>query len=199
MFLYLLLAIVNNIDPEKELILIERIALKDEKSLSRLYDMYSRIIFSLALKIVKKQKDAEEILQNVFMQIWEKASFFNVEKGNVYAWIVTMTRNKSIDKLRSKSYKADSMNLSLKEELASDINYQKKLTFDSAVAIERTEFVKKALEQLTDEQRHIIELAYFEGLTQNEISEEINIPVGTVKTRMRQAMTKLRETLSDYI
>lgn len=193
-----LIAMMKVIDSEKERILLGKISLKDEKSFAELYDRYSRIIFSLALKIVKNREDAEEILQNVFLQIWDKAASFDSQKGNVYAWIVTMTRNKSIDKIRSKDYKSDSKNIDLNERLVYNVKFFGNLTIDSASASERTDFVKNALGQLSAEQKSIIDLAFFNGLTQSEISSELNLPLGTVKTRMRQAMIKLKDLLTDY-
>ena len=186
------------IDAEKERILLGRIALKDEKSFADLYDRYSRIIFSLALKIVKNRQDAEEILQNVFLQVWDKAASFDNNKGNVYAWIITMTRNKSIDKIRSKDYKTENQNIALNEKLAYNLKFFGNLTLDASTASDRTDFVKNALSSLSDEHKIIIDLAFFNGLTQSEISEELKIPLGTVKTRMRQAMIKLKNLLSDY-
>jgi RNA polymerase sigma-70 factor (ECF subfamily) len=191
-------AMMKIIDAEKERILLGRIALKDEKSFSDLYDRYSRIIFSLALKIVKNRQDAEEILQNVFLQVWDKAASFDNNKGNVYAWIITMTRNKSIDKIRSKDYKTENQNIALNEKLAYNLKFFGNLTLDASTASDRTDFVKNALSSLSDEHKIIIDLAFFNGLTQSEISEELKIPLGTVKTRMRQAMIKLKNLLSDY-
>ena len=186
------------IDSEKERNLLERIALKDEKSFADLYDRYSRIIFSLALKIVKNREDAEEILQVVFLQIWDKASSFDKEKGNVYSWIITMTRNKAIDKIRSKATRTENQNITLNEQLVYNIKYYGNLTIDAVTASERADFVKNALSRLSDEHKSVIDLAYFNGLTQTEISEELGIPLGTVKTRMRQAMIKLQNLLIDY-
>lgn len=198
MFFNILLADLKNADSDHEKFLIERIVLRNEKSLEELYDRYSRIIFSLALRIVKKKEDAEEILQNVFLQIWDKANTFDSQKGNVYSWIVTLTRNKSIDKLRSKSYKSENQNVTIKEELLTFPNTSNYSTIDAVTMNERISIVKNALSQIPEEQKSVIELAYFEGYTQIEISETLDIPLGTVKTRMRQAMIKLRTILSDY-
>jgi RNA polymerase sigma-70 factor, ECF subfamily len=199
LFFNILLADLKNADSNHEKFLIERIVLRNEKSLEELYDRYSRIIFSLALRIVKKKEDAEEILQNVFLQIWDKAHTFDYQKGNVYSWIITLTRNKAIDKLRSKSYKTESQNVTIKEDLLTFTNASYNSTIDAVTMNERISIVKNAISQIPEEQKSIIELAYFEGYTQAEISETLNIPLGTVKTRMRQAMIKLRTILSDYL
>lgn len=199
MFLYFLLALLKNIDAEEEIKLLERIAAKNQNALENLYVLYSRIIYSVVIRIVKNQEDAEEVLQNIFLQVWEKAGSFNKHKGTVYAWLMTMARNKAIDKIRSADHKKNSGTFTFDEKIEIWENENSMLAIDAAAAAERSEYVKKALYNLPDEQRLVIEMAFFDGYTQKEISEKLKLPLGTIKTRSRQGMIKLQNLLKDYL
>ena len=199
MFLIFLAALLKKANTEEETRLIERIVLKDQKALEKLYDLYSRIIYSIVLRIVKNQEDAEEILQNIFLQVWERADSFNGKKGTVYAWLITLARNKAIDKIRSKDFRNNTYTFTFDYEIEIFENKYSGLEIDSMIAQERSEYVRKALLQIPKEQREIIEMAFFEGYTQIEISEKLNLPLGTVKTRSRQGMMKLQNLLNDYL
>ena len=201
MIFHLLAILINKNTSEKELELIGRITMKEEKALAELYDRYSKLLFSIILRIVKNREDAEEILHTVFLQIWDKAGLFDLNKGNLYSWLITLARNKGIDKIRTKNFKeqynrtglnkADEMELEKKYGLEYNTDLLQMLD-----ASERTLIISKALNELPSEQKKVIELAYFEGLTQAEMSEILNIPLGTVKTRTRQALIKLEGLLS---
>jgi RNA polymerase sigma-70 factor (ECF subfamily) len=201
LIVHLLAILINRNTSEKEIELIGRIALKEEKALSELYDRYSKLLFSVIFRIVKNREDAEEILHTVFLQIWDKAGLFDLNKGNLYSWLITLARNKGIDKIRSRNFreqynrtglnKADEMELEKKYGLEHNMDLLQ--IFDSN---ERALIISKALNELPSEQKKVIELAYFEGLTQTEMSEALNIPLGTVKTRTRQALIKLEDLLS---
>ena len=199
MFLQLLLALIKNRSGDEEIALIERIGDRDESALSELYDLYSRILYSLIFRIVKNQGDAEDILQSVFIKIWDKALSYNKSKGSVYSWLVALARNSAIDKTRSKAYKTSPVDISVIKEvdLINDNPGYNALT--SVIANERSSLVGNALNQIPVEQKVVIELAYFEGLTQVEIAEKLAVPLGTVKTRIRQALIKLEKLLSDII
>ena len=198
LLLIFLLSIARKLNYEKEAKLIEKIAERDDSALSELYDLYSKLIFSFTLRILKDKSEAEDIVQTVFLQIWEKASSFNNNKGSVYSWIMTLSRNKAIDKIRSKSYsnsvsnRADIDKLELKTD-----EYPSNL--DAAILNERADILKKALNEIPEEQKSLLYLAYFEGFSQSEISEKYNIPLGTVKTRIRQAMIKLEKILKPIL
>ncbi|MCB0279541.1 MAG: sigma-70 family RNA polymerase sigma factor [Calditrichaeota bacterium] len=182
----------------KELELIRQIADKDQQALAELYDLYRTFLFGLIIKIVKKREESEEVLQEVFVQIWEKASTFDYQKGNVYVWLVTLTRNKAIDKIRSKSYRNNNLNsdiddysMYLEAESVNGLSY--------TIHNERSKFVQEALNQIPAEQRELLELAYFEGYSQSDLAEKLNLPLGTVKTRMRSGMKKLQSiVIEDY-
>ena len=195
----LILTYTKRRDSDEELLLLERISNGEEDALSELYDMYSAIIYSLIIKIVKNNEEAEDLMQSLFIKIWERASSFDRTKGNVYSWLTALARNSAIDKIRSKQYKTNRDNLAEIDE-AEIFGIKEGLTgIDSAIINERTQYVSKALEEIPVEQRAVIKLAYFEGLTQSEMAEALSIPLGTVKTRMRQALIKLEKILSPFI
>ncbi len=198
MFLIFLAALLKRANTEEEIRLLERIVLKDQKALEKLYDLYSKIIYSIVLRIVKNQEDAEEILQNIFLQVWERAGSFNRSRGTVYAWLITLARNKAIDKIRSKDFRKNFNTVAFDNVIEIFENKYSTIEIDAATARERSEYVKKALEQIPGEQRLVIEMAFFDGYTQTEISEKLSLPLGTVKTRSRQGMMKLQNLLNDY-
>ncbi len=198
MFLIFLAALLKRANTEEEIRLLERIVLKDQKALEKLYDLYSKIIYSIVLRIVKNQEDAEEILQNIFLQVWERARSFNRSRGTVYAWLITLARNKAIDKIRSKDFRKNFNTVAFDNVIEIFENKYSTIEIDAATARERSEYVKKALEQIPGEQRLVIEMAFFDGYTQTEISEKLSLPLGTVKTRSRQGMMKLQNLLNDY-
>ncbi len=186
-----------NQDNERDRKLMKRIASKDPVALSLLYDHYNRLLFGLLLSILKKREEAEDILQEVFTNIWEKADQFDTERGTVYTWIVSLTRNKGIDRLRSKVYKEQKkQSTSLDDEDVYHPLYSNENTPEEHTILrDRADKLYEALQKLSEKQRSVIQVAYFEGLSQSEISEEMDLPLGTVKTRMRDGMIKLREIL----
>lgn len=177
--------------------LVEAIARGDQQALSQLYDTYTRLLYSLIIKIVKNQEVAEDILQEVFVQVWDKASKFDGNKGTVYTWLTTMSRNKSIDHLRSKTHKNSSKNVSDPEEYVFPLMESVEATpLDATIQNDQRNRINQALGQIPAEQKEIIEIAYFQGYTQSEIAAELDLPLGTVKTRMRQGMIKLKEIIT---
>lgn len=176
--------------------LMKRVGRRDEKAFETLYDLYSKLIYSSILSVVKKQDEAEDILQEIFLQIWEKASTFESTKGNVYAWIITLARNRTIDRIRSKDFRKQRQEVH-DIEIDTMLNPTEQNPLDSLVAGERAEIVKSALQQIPSEQREVIQIAYYGGNSQSEIASKLNLPLGTVKTRMRQGMKKLQTLLHD--
>ncbi len=204
MLIHLLAILINRKSSEEETELMRRIVLKDENALSRLYDLYSKLLYSLIFRIVKNQEDAEEILQIIFLQVWDKAGSFDTQKGNVYSWLIALARNKAIDRIRSKNFKEQAYLSGLNK--IDEMELEKKYNLESNVDLrymldekERTAIVTKALDELPVEQKKVIELAYYDGFTQMEISEVLNVPLGTVKTRTRQALIKLENLLSKVL
>lgn len=185
-------------DEERDRELMARIKTRDTSALSELYDNYNRLLFGLILSILKKREEAEDLLQEVFTKIWQNAEKFDLERGTVYTWVVTLTRNRSIDRLRSKVYKEQKkQSTSLDDE---DVFYplysEESDPLENTILKERAKKVHQALDQISEKQKKVLQVAYFSGMSQSEISEEFDIPLGTVKTRMRDGMIKLRELLA---
>jgi len=170
--------------------LLQAIARGDEASLARLYDQYRVILFGLLVRILNSREEAEDVLQEVFLQVWRRAGDYDEQRGKPFTWLVTLTRSRAIDRLRV---------LSARQRLATSVAQDQPAEASDAlketVRSEQKDIVRQALAELPEEQRRTLLLAYFEGLTQIEIAAKLNAPLGTVKTRMRSAMTKLRETL----
>lgn len=182
----------NHADDEKAL--MQRIALGDEAAFESLYDRYSRLLYSLLLSVVKHPPEAQDLLQEVFLHIWRQAKNFDAGRGNVYSWLVTMTRHRAIDRLRSKGFRErqqelhdDDSVLMLPDSALSPL--------DSITVMEQRERVRDALDKIPSEQRDALMLAYFQGYTQTEIAALLQIPLGTIKTRMRQGLLKLSALL----
>ncbi len=173
-----------------DIALLQAIARGDEASLARLYDQYRVILFGLLVRILNSREEAEDVLQEVFLQVWRRAGDYDEQRGKPFTWLVTLTRSRAIDRLRV---------LSARQRLATSVAQDRPAEASDAlketVRSEQKDIVRQALAELPEEQRRTLLLAYFEGLTQTEIAAKLNAPLGTVKTRMRSAMTKLRETL----
>lgn len=174
--------------------LVERMAGGDEYALSALYDRSGRLIYGLLLRILGDAGLAEEVLLDVYMQVWRQARRYDPSRGKILAWIVTIARSRAIDRLRST--RQEEMR---KESLdASDHSLSFAAGFeDPTVQPERQRVVRAALMSLPPEQREVIEMAYYLGLSHSEIAARLGQPLGTVKTRTRLGMMKLREQLKD--
>lgn len=171
--------------------LLRAVAARDEQALAELYDRYRGILFGLTLRILNSRAEAEDVLQEVLMQVWRRASDFDPARGKPFTWLVTLTRSRAIDRLRqidARDRLAESA-AEIAPEEASD-------AATDTLHAEQREIVKRALVQLPEEQRRTLLLAYYEGLTQSEIAAKLETPLGTIKTRMRTGMMKLRELLA---
>lgn len=167
----------------------------DTSAISELYDRYSRLVYSLAYFIVGDHGVAEEILQDVFLRIWEKADTYRQEEARVNTWISSVTRNRAIDVIRSRGAKITANSLawedSTHESLADEHNTEAQV--EQRMQQDR---IRRAIKTLSTEQQDVISLAFFQGLSHSEIAELTRVPLGTVKTRIRTGMQKLREVLS---
>lgn len=177
-------------------VLIRLIVADNADSLSELYDRYNRLVFSLALNIVDNPGTAEEITLDVFTQIWEKAGTYQPEKAKVSTWMTTITRNRSIDVLRRRKSRPERLSADL-FQLPSDHLSQDENLEDNAQAALQRERVREAVAQLPEDQREALQLAFFKGYTHRQIADVLDLPLGTVKTRIRLAMGKLRKILVD--
>jgi RNA polymerase sigma-70 factor (ECF subfamily) len=172
---------------------LERMARGDHEALAELYDRHSRLVYSLALRIIRDQGDAEDIVQEVFSQAWRQAGRYEARRGNVIAWLLNLTRSRAIDRLRGRQSRPEAASESL---LAIDMP-DLALPVDEQLSLEaRATRVRAAMKELSVLQRVAIELAFYEGLTHVEIAERLELPLGTVKTRIRQGLLKLKERLA---
>jgi RNA polymerase sigma-70 factor, ECF subfamily len=164
-------------------------------ALDELYSRYSRLVFSLALNMVSDRATAEEITLDVFTRVWEKATTYQVEQAKVSTWLVSITRHRAIDWLRRQSVRLDQSSLSW-AEITPEATPQANGNLEQTVEISlRQAQVRAAVAQLPPEQREVLALAYFKGFTHSQIAEKLDQPLGTVKTRVRLAMQKLRVLL----
>ncbi len=174
--------------------LLHAIASGDEAALARLYDQYRVILFGLLVRILGSREEAEDILQEVFLQVWRRAADFDEKRGKPFTWLVTLTRSRAIDRLRQLGARQR-----LATSAAQDQPGEASDALKDTVRSEQREIVQRALAELPEDQRRTLQLAYFEGLTQAEIAAKLDSPLGTVKTRMRAGMTKLRTTLGTQL
>jgi RNA polymerase sigma-70 factor (ECF subfamily) len=172
--------------------LLHAIARGDETALAACYDRYRVILFSQILRILNDRQEAEDCLQEVFLQVWRRARDFDAARGRAFTWLVTIARSRALDRLR-----ASGSRLRLATEAAQMPRDEIGDAAAEAVQSEAGAIVRTALAALPEEQRRTLLLAYFEGLTQTEIAARLGDPLGTVKTRMRAGMIKLRELLKD--
>ena len=186
-------------DVENDLGLLRKISNRDASALSELYDIHSKYLYTIIYYILRDEAEAEDLLQEVFIQIWEKIDSYDETLGNPLAWLTRVTRNKSIDRIRSKSFKNRSSETDI--ERFFDLSEDSKSSNPENVSTMNQEKIEitNALKLLNDNQRDLIEFAYFRGYSQSELAEYFNIPLGTVKTRMRAAMMTLREKLQKLI
>ena len=171
--------------------LLVRLRRRDPEALAELYDRYGGMVYRLILRIVRDTGLAEDLVQETFLRVWNRAAGFDSERGAVGPWLLTVARNRAIDYLRAQGRRHETAmgvneteNPSLFVDLSADA-----INFDFARQ------VKRAMEGLSAQQREAIELAYFEGMSQSEIAERMGQPLGTVKTWMRRAMQQMRQSL----
>ena len=165
----------------------------DRDALAEVYDRHGRLVYSLALRILKDQSDAEDIVQDVFAQAWRQAARYQPGRGAVVAWLMNMTRSRSIDRLRRRATQPQSP---YDPETAGEIPDTAQPIDDQVAWAGRAAVVRGALDQLPLLQRMAIELAFYEGLTHVEIADRLEVPLGTVKTRIRQGLLKLKDRLA---
>jgi RNA polymerase sigma-70 factor (ECF subfamily) len=178
----------------EDLELLAKISEQDRQALAALYDRYGRRVFALAVRMLNDPVGAEEVTQDVFMSVWRRGASYTSKKGKFSTWLFSIAHNRTIDELRKRRRDRSRENADIDDHLnvqSSDIS-----PADAAVAQSEYAKIRAAMEKLPEEQKNVIELSYFNGLTQTEISTKTGQPLGTVKTRMRLALKKLRTALS---
>jgi RNA polymerase sigma-70 factor (ECF subfamily) len=181
---------LNPPDAPDDSALLQAIASRDKDAFQRLYDRHAAMLFGLALKILGDRADAEDVLQETFVQVWKTANSFEERRGKPIGWLIMLTRSRAIDRLRARQTRARVAETAVQEQ--PDDGPQ---PAQQVVASETHRLVRHAVDTLPQEQRSLIELAYFGGLTQSEIARRLGQPLGTVKTRIRAGMIRLRELL----
>jgi RNA polymerase sigma-70 factor (ECF subfamily) len=168
---------------------------RDPRALAALYEQHAPLVHGLALRMLMDAAAAEEVTQDVFLYVWQQAARFDATRGSLAAWLVTLARSRSIDRLRARASQArriEGLARTTTSELPPATG-----ALDGMLAQERQGRVRSALAMLPAEQRQALEIAYFEGLSHTEIAARLGAPLGTVKTRIRQGMLRLRAALGD--
>ena len=163
------------------------------EALRTLYQRYGRLVYTLSRRILHSDEEAEEITQDVFLTLWHKDAY-QANRGSLSRYLVVLARSRSIDRLRSQT--SHRQRLHKWHLMMTDVSSS---PLDMATLTERGERTRQALSNLSDKERQVIEIAYYEGLSQSEIAQRLNIPLGTVKSRSRQALRKLRQTLQHHL
>lgn len=176
--------------------LIARISSRDDAALGELYDRYASMLLALARRVLGRQSDAEEVLQEVFLQVWNQAPRYDTRRSAVSTWLVLITRSRAIDRLRSRQVLDRTLGTVQQENR--DLNTSPE-GIRSVLWEQRRRRLDQALEELPAEQRQVLELAFYRGMTQSEIADGTGMPLGTVKTRTLLAMKKLRRSLKEEI
>jgi RNA polymerase sigma-70 factor (ECF subfamily) len=186
---------VNTTSTDSEL--MQKVHMNDSKALEALYNRYSPLLYTLIKKIVADEEVAKDVLSDIFVIIWRKIDLFDFNLNNVYTWIVTLTRNKAIDTIRRAR---NSSEMETYNDEYENTNIIPKLSpisdpLDIETATNIKDGIEAALNKLTGAQQFVINLAYYEGLTQKEIAERLKIPVSTVKSKIKIALSNLKENL----
>jgi len=189
---------VNNYNSLSDLEVFQKVLQSDSKAFEALYERYSELLFTLIKKIVIKEPVAEEILVDVFEIIWKRKSELDFNSGNVYTWLITLSRNKAVDYLRrnrlpnpvTTPYDVEYEDNYIIPRLSPQID-----PVDLSTALQIKGNIEKTLGKLTDAQKYVIHLAYYEGYTQGAIAEKLKIPLPTVKSKVKIALNNLKENL----
>jgi RNA polymerase sigma-70 factor (ECF subfamily) len=179
-------------DARADIALLNRVLARDATAVGELYDRHSRLLYGLILRILRDRSESEEVLQEVFVQVWTRADTYNVELGVPAAWLVRIARNRAIDRLRSNAVR-------IRTAESSPLPPPVETPEARAAMSEQQRAVARALEALPRDQRDLIEQAYFQGLTQSELAERFKLPLGTVKTRIRTGMMTLKRELQQVM
>jgi RNA polymerase sigma-70 factor (ECF subfamily) len=174
--------------------LLEAMVKRDRQALADFYELYGKVLYSLIYKIVGNGPDAEELTQDIFVYAWEHAATFDSRRGTPFTWIVLIARRRAIDHLRRR-VRRDRYEKSLPEQIESTPDPAPDAR-DNAEASDQGQQVSTALAMLPDDQSQALRLAYFNGMTQQEIANRMNVPLGTIKARLRRGLLRLRECLN---
>lgn len=172
---------------------MRRVRKREQAALKALYDRYSGAVYSVAYRVLGDQARAEEVTQDVFMRLWDSANLWDASRGRLSSWLMTIARNAAIDRIRKENRRPDIL-LTPYEDLAGIVSQRESPTGEEW---QRGHTLRTLIQKLPTEQAHLIELAYFGGMSHQDMSDSLNIPLGTVKTRLRLGLQKLRDMWHD--
>ena len=184
---------------DEDAALVVALAADEVTALEQLYDRYSALVFSIALRVLHDNALAEDVTQEVFLRLWRQPASFDPQRGRFISWISSVARNRALDELRKLTRRRGAEDQTEEAVLDLPDDARGEDPQEEAILAEERERVRAALAELPPAQRQVIELAYFSGLTQVEIAERTGDPLGTIKTRVRLGMRKLREALTDFV
>jgi len=170
-------------DAGDDMSLVARIRAGDQQAMSELYDRYAKVVYAVALRVLQDASAAEDVLQDVFLQLWRNPDAFDASRGSLAAWLAVISRHRSIDRLRKRRPEIDI------EECVIAGGHDLRDEAERTLLVEK---VRAALAEMNPDQRRVLELAYFQGLTHSEIAAKTGEPLGTVKTRIRSGLQQLR-------
>ncbi len=183
----------STIDPA----LLARVGNGDHQAFSQLYDLSSTLLFTLAIRVLQNREEAVDLLQDVYLEVWRKVTRYDVGRGTPLAWLVTLTKSRAIDRLRAGASRG-SRTTSIEPETAAQVADPGPSPFELQADQGLRIAVVAAITSLPMAQQQAIELAYYEGLSHTEIAARLNQPLGTIKTRIKLGMSKLRDSLQQW-
>jgi len=186
----------NDDQVASDVLLIQKISSGDREAFETFHNKYVNLVFSTVLKILNNTADTEDVTQNVMFMVWEKSPMFDATRGNPLTWVSTMARNKAIDKMRS-IQRRNRLHEEAEAEIAIDEFLNVARPGDSIEASEQGHIIRSAVLKLNPEQRQVIEMSYFMGLTQLQIAERTNTPLGTIKARIRRGILQLQKIVKN--
>jgi len=191
-FFPILFAVGTGEDPG----LIDALRRREPEALGRLYDRYGKLVYSLIYRIVRNESVAEDLVQETFLRVWNRAQGFQSDRGAVGPWLLAIARNRAIDYLRSVDGRMakGALELDALEHPVLFVNIE-----DDLLNTDRLRRIRSAFEKLNDNHRMVLELAYFEGLSQSEMAERTQVPLGTIKTWVRAALQTLRDEMGEAV
>ncbi|NER78356.1 MAG: sigma-70 family RNA polymerase sigma factor [Leptolyngbya sp. SIO1D8] len=178
-----------------DIVLLEAMQARQVEALREIYRRYGQLVYSLALRILNTPEEAEDLTQEIFLNLWQKNSY-DAQRGSLGTYLTLVTRSRAIDRVRSQGAR---YRLMQRWDKATIADSSANGPLEQATLGEQAQRVREALSELTPSEREVLEIAYYEGLSQSQIARRLDIPLGTVKTRSRQALKKLRRQLQDLI
>ena len=176
--------------------LLAGVAAGERHAFSQLYDLYSGLLNAIAHNLLSETAEVEDVLQDVFVKIWHRSHLYDESKGNAVSWLIVITRNTSINRLRSKKRNFAAMERAAQEPGLFE-NAEAPNAYDHSVAAESAKNVRQALNVLPAEQQEVLNLAFFKGFTHDEIANHLSMPLGSVKSRLRRGLARMRDLISN--